>query len=103
MQQNKIEIKAGAAQVVVSRQDRPIALLPTYLDPLVPGSLVFLPLIHSMCSNVLISLALAKVGFCCLHQRTLMCTGNTPRRCFPDFLNLNYIFLKNNHFTLVLA
>ena len=62
-----------------------------------------LTLIHSVCSIVLPSLILAKVGFYCLHQQILMCTVNTPRRCLPDFLNLNYIFFKSNHFTLVLA
>ena len=42
MKQSEDEIKVGAAQMVVSRQDRTIALLPVYLDSLAPSSLLFL-------------------------------------------------------------
>lgn len=81
-------------------------LLPGFLitwNPWLLAPYPSLTLIHSVCSNVLLSLTLAKVGLYCLHQQILTCTVNTPRRCLPDFLNLNHIFLKNNYFTLVLA
>lgn len=100
-QQNKMEIKLLKCWSLDSMV--PLSCFLNTWSPWLLAPHPSLTLIHSLCSNVLLFLVLAKVGFYCLHQRILTRTVNTPRRCLPDFLNLNYIFFKNNHFTLVLA